>query len=103
MSVYQRNGAQPANSVLLGWREVTLYMIYPFHGNVETFFVIQTVPTDWSNLTICANEILDSPHVFSEAHVLKSVHVVHKPVGGQSVPIHWRSCGAEAALFAHGW
>lgn len=78
-------------------------MIYPFHSHVETFLVIQTVPADWSNLTICADEILDSPHVLSEAHVLKSVHVVHKPVGGQSVPVHRALCGAEAALFPHGW
>lgn len=63
-------------------------MIHPFHCDIETFLVIQTVPANWSNLTICTDEILDIPNVLSEAHILKSVHVVHKPVGGQSVPIH---------------
>lgn len=69
-------------------RGFTLYMVHSFHCDVKTFLVIQTVPADWSNLTICTDKVFDSPHVFSEAHVLKSEHVVHEPVGGQSVPIH---------------
>lgn len=77
-------------------------MIHPFHSNIETFLVIQTVPADGSNLTIRTDEILDSPHVFSEAHIFKSVHVVHKPVGIQYIPIHRALCAAEAALFPHG-
>lgn len=78
-------------------------MIHSFQSHIETFPVIQTVPADWSDLTICTDEILDSPHVLSEANVLESVHVVHKPVGGQSVPVHRAFCAATAAVFPHGW
>lgn len=63
-------------------------MSHPVQSDVETFLVIQAVPANWSNLTICTDEILDRSHVVSEAHILKSVHVVHEPVGSQSVSVH---------------
>lgn len=77
-------------------------MVHSFQSDVETFLVIQTVPADWSNLAICADEILDPPDVVSEAHILKSEHVVHEPVCGQSVAVYGALCGAEAALLPHG-
>ena len=82
-----------------------LCVIHPFQSDVVTFLVVHTVPADRSNLTIRTDQILDFSHVLCEAHILKSVHVVHKPVGGQSVPVHRALCGgaAEAALFPHGW
>lgn len=78
-------------------------MVYPVHGDVETLLVIQTVPANWSNLTVSTNEILDPPHVFSESHILKSEHVIHKPVGSQSVPVHRGFCGTDVTLLSHGW
>lgn len=80
----------------------TLYMIYPVHGDIERLFVIQTVPANWSNLTVSTNEILDPPHVFSESYILKSKHVIHKPVCSQSVPVHHGFCGTEVTLLSHG-
>lgn len=80
-----------------------LYMVYPVHGDVETLLVIQTVPANWSNLTVSTNEILYPPHVFSESHILKSEHVIHKPVGSQSVPVHRGFCGTDVTLLSHGW
>lgn len=78
-------------------------MVYPVHSHVEGFFVVQTVPANRSDLTVGTNEILDPPHVFSEAHILKSEHVIHEPVGSDGVPVHRGFCGAEVALISHGW
>lgn len=78
-------------------------MVHPVQSNVETFLVIQTVPADWSNLAVCTDEVLDPPHVVSEAYILKSVHVIHEPVGSQCVTVHRGLCAAEATLFPHGW
>lgn len=65
-----------------------LCVVHPVQSNVETFLVIQTVPADWSNLAVCTDEVLDPPHVVSEAYILKSVHVIHEPVGSQCVTVH---------------
>lgn len=108
-SAFTVNTEKPAcqynyHSVLGGWsRGIVLYMVHPFHCDVKTFLVIQGVPANRSNLTVCTDQIFDPAHVFGEAHILKSEHVVHKPVGGQSLPIHRGLCGAEVALFPHGW
>lgn len=78
-------------------------MVHPFHCDVKTFLVIQRVPADWSNLTVCTNKVFDPAYVFGEAYVLKSEHVVHEPVRGQSLSIHRGLIGAEITLFPHGW
>lgn len=80
-----------------------LYVVHPVHGHVETLLVIQTVPADWSDLTVGTNEILDPPHVVGESHILKSEHVIHKPVGSQGVPVHRGFWGTQATLLPHGW
>ena len=63
-----------------GCLQIRLGMINPFHCNIITLFVIQTMPTDGSDLTICTDEIFDASYVVGEAHVLERVHVVHQPV-----------------------
>lgn len=87
----------------MGTDDFTLYMVYPVQGDVETLLVIQTVPANWSYLTVSTNEILDPPHIFSEAHILKCEHVIHEPMGSQSIPVHRAIRGAEVTLFSHGW
>lgn len=59
------------------------------------------MPANRSDLTVCADQKLDVPHVLGEAHVLKDEHVVHQPVLLEEVAVRTAAI-VQSWLLSHG-
>lgn len=78
-----------------------LLMGNPFQGHIETVLVIQAMPANWSDFTVCAHQKLDVAHVLGEAHVLKDEHVIHQPVLLEEIAIRIAAI-SQSWLLSHG-
>lgn len=78
-----------------------LLMGNPFQGHIETVLVIQAMPANWSDFTVCAHQELDVAHVLGEAHVLKDEHVINQPVLLEEIAIRIAAI-SESGLLSHG-
>lgn len=73
----------------------------PFQGHIETVLVIEAMPADGSDLTVCADQKLDVAHVLGEAHILEDEHVLHQPVLLEEVALGAAVLG-QSRLLSHG-
>lgn len=78
-----------------------LLMGNPFQGHIETVLVIEAMPANGSNFTVCADQKLDVAHVLGEAHVLKDEHVINQPVLLEEIAFRVAAIG-QSWLLSHG-